>query len=92
VTGDRTGHAQRAIDYLSKLDADDVDWSCLPASIDYGAICAMARRKGVDTNETALREAFALIMRARVISSLGTGASRDGGGRAPRFAKVKSSP
>jgi hypothetical protein len=70
MTGDRSTAAQRAIDFLSRLDVGEVDFSSLPASADYGALSRLARRAGVDTDEAALQEAFATIMRARLIASL----------------------
>lgn len=69
MTGARPNPAQRAIDFLMRLDADEVEHSSLPASVDYGALSRLAGRHGVETDEAALQEAFALIMRARLIAS-----------------------
>lgn len=69
MTGEGSTPAQRAIDFLLGLDARGVDCSSLPASVDYGALGRLAGRNGIDTDEAALQEAFALIMRARLIAS-----------------------
>ncbi len=69
MTGDRSTPAQRAIDFLLRLDGLGVDCSSLPASVDYGALARLAGRSGIDTDEAALQEAFAMIMRARLIAS-----------------------
>ena len=46
----------------------EVDWDSLPSVIDYEALERIARAKGVETDEAALRKAFAMIMRARLIA------------------------
>lgn len=71
MTGDRSNPSQRAIDFLSGLEIRAVDFSSLPASVDYGALLRLARQSGVETDEAALREGFAVIMRARLIARPG---------------------
>lgn len=68
MTGDRSSPVQRAIDFLLGLDSRGVDCSSLPASVDYGALARLAGRNGIATDEAALQEAFAMVMRARLIS------------------------
>jgi len=44
-----------------------IDWSQLPHRPDYAAIARMAQNEGRELGESAIREAFRVIMRARSI-------------------------
>jgi hypothetical protein len=68
MTANRSHSSQDAIDFLLGLEAGAVDVSSLPASADYGALVRLAMLNGVETDEAALQNGFALIMQARVIA------------------------
>jgi hypothetical protein len=74
----RTADLQRAIDFFSSLEAATVEWSRLPDRPDYAAIALIARESGIELEETALREAFRLMMQARRLASdTGSGGTRE---------------
>jgi hypothetical protein len=62
-------NVQQAVDFLLGLRARKGDGPSLPATIDYGALASLAKARGFGTDEAALQQAFALIMRARLIAS-----------------------
>ena len=69
---------QRALDFLSGLEAARIDWSRLPPWPDYAAVARLAGDVGIELSEGAVREAFRVMMQAR---SLAAGPRREGRGR-----------
>jgi hypothetical protein len=70
MSGVAADDLQSAIDFLLRLEPEQVEWAGLSNSADYGAIVRMARnRECIETNGSRLREAFALIMQARLVAS-----------------------
>jgi hypothetical protein len=62
-----SGEVQRAIDFLSRLEAARIDWSALPDRPDYAAVAQMASDAGHELDQASLREAFRVMMLARSI-------------------------
>lgn len=61
--------SQAIIDFLSRLRADEVEWGALAATDGCEEIVRIARGRGVEADEAALRAAFAHIMKARLVAS-----------------------
>jgi hypothetical protein len=58
---------QRAIDFLSGPASGKMQGEALPARPDYDAIARYAGELGHDLSPEAVREAFRLMMRARLL-------------------------
>jgi hypothetical protein len=64
----RRSEIQRAIDWLSGPDLQDLHRGVLPPHPDYDALARHARLSGRELSPDAIREAFRLMMAARLLA------------------------
>jgi hypothetical protein len=67
MTAGRYSDVQRAIDFLSNPNLKDGQRAALPPQLDYEALARHARELGCDCSPEAVRGAFQLMMRARLL-------------------------